>query len=134
MFIYIAMTRKDPNVIFSFTVTDMFLLAIFSSQLWNKSEKLWRIPRICEHGNIRKHKTEFFEVVNKPNETKIEINNTLLSMTLLYNLLSSFESFKCEIKKCDNLLYVEFLRIKIIEECNYTYNPIPHKEHVCEKF
>lgn len=72
--------------------------------------------RMQEGDDVREYIQKFFDIVDKLNETDVDINNDLLSVMLLHSLPPSFGNFRCAIESRDILPSPESLRIKIVEE------------------
>jgi len=71
-----------------------------------------------EEDDTREHIRNFFDMVDKLQEMKVEVNKDLLSIMLLYSLPASYENFRCVIESRDDLPTPEMLKIKVIEKYN----------------
>lgn len=74
------------------------------------------LQRIENGADVREHICKFFDAVDKLGKMEVDIDSDLLSIILLYSLLSSFENFRCAIESRNKLSTPEMLRIKIVKE------------------
>lgn len=74
------------------------------------------LQQLQEGQDVREHLLKFFDAVDKLNVMGVQINEDLLSIMLLYSLLSSYKNFRCAIESHDKLPSAEALKVKIIEE------------------
>lgn len=51
------------------------------------------LQKLPDNGDLRKHLSRFFDIVDKLSARNIEINGDLLTIMLLYSLPDSFENF-----------------------------------------
>lgn len=72
--------------------------------------------KMREGKSVREHLSTFMETVYKLKQMQIEKNRDLLAIMILHSLPSSYENFCCAIKSRDNLLEINGLMEKIIEE------------------
>lgn len=77
---------------------------------------------------------QFFDVVDKINEIRVEIDSDLLSTLLLISLPSDFENFRCAIEAHDSLPFLDILCVKITKEADARKGREQHIEcNVCKK-
>lgn len=72
--------------------------------------------------DVRNHLREFFDLVDKLEDLKIQIDDELLTIMLLYSLPQNLENFRVAIESRDDLPKPDALKIKIIEEFNARKN------------
>jgi len=82
------------------------------------------LQRMENGGDVRDHIRKFFDAIDKLGEMEVDIHPDLLSIMLLYSLLSSYENFRCAIESRDELPTPETLRIKIVEESEARLNDV----------
>ena len=95
------------------------LESIYQSQGPAKKATLLKrltLSRLKEGDDIRQHLDQFFDAVDKLREMKLEVNDDLLAIMLLYSLPPSFENFRCAIESRDDLPKPDALKIKVLEE------------------
>jgi len=74
------------------------------------------LEKMHDGDDVRDYLSRFMDIVDKLQALEIDINGDLLSVMLLYSLPNSFDNFCCAIKSHHNLLDIDALMIKIIEE------------------
>lgn len=72
------------------------------------------LQRMREGDDIQEHTRQFFDAVDKLGEMEVILD--LLSIMLLYSLLTSFDNFRIAVEARDALPTLEALRIKVVEE------------------
>jgi len=102
-----------------------------SQEVWTKLESIYQsqgpakkatllkrltLSRLKEGEDVRLHLDQFFDAVDKLREMKLEVNDDLLAIMLLYSLPPSFENFRCAIESRDDLPKPDALKIKVLEE------------------
>lgn len=74
------------------------------------------LHRMSEDTDMREHLRTMFDIVDKLDEMKFDINKDFLAIMILYSLPSSYENFRVAIESRDVLPDPESLCIKLIEE------------------